>query len=194
MKKALLSVVCVAIAASLTFADALENVRKAPELSFTVPGKGPELLSQYRGKVVALSFIFTTCPHCQAESKYLTKLQGELGGKGLQVVAVAVNQNADLLVENFAKDFQVNFPVGWATSDQMQTFMGFSSQRYVVPQLVLIDRKGNIHWQTPATTDDGTWEKLMNQDTIRQHIEELLSSPGSASVHTTKVAAAKRSS
>lgn len=194
MKKALLSVVCCAIAASLTFADALENVRKAPELSFTVPGKGPELLSQYRGKVVALSFIFTTCPHCQAESKYLTKLQSEFGSKGLQVIAVAVNPNADLLVENFAKDFQVNFPVGWTPSDQMQTFMGFSSQRYVVPQLVLIDRKGNIHWQTPATTDDGTWEKLMNQDAIRQHIEDLLASPSSAATHTTKLAANKRSS
>lgn len=197
MKKALLMVACGAIAASMMVADALENVRKAPELSFNVPGKGQELLSQYRGKVVALSFIFTTCPHCQAESKYLTKLQGELGGKGLQVVAVAVNPNADLLVDNFAKDFQVNFPVGWTKSEQMQSFMGFSSQRYVVPQLVLIDRKGNIHWQTPATTEDGTWEKLMNQDTIRQHIEELLAAPSAASSHTahsTKLAAAKRPS
>jgi peroxiredoxin len=194
MKKALLSIVCIAVAASLTFADSLENIHKAPELSFSVPGKGQELLSQYRGKVVALSFIFTTCPHCQAESKYLTKLQGELGSKGLQVIAVAVNPNADLLVENFAKDFQTNFPVGWAKSDQMQSFMGFSSQRYVVPQLVLIDRKGNVHWQTPATTDDGSWEKLMNQDAIRQHIDELLASPSASAAHNPKLTAARRSS
>lgn len=195
MKKALMSIACVALAASLSLADSLESVRKAPELAFSIPGKGQQLLSQYRGKVVALSFIFTTCPHCQAESKYLTKLEGELGSKGLQVIAVAVNANADLLVENFAKDYQVNFPVGWTNSVQMQTFMGFSSQRYVVPQLVLIDRKGNIHWQTPATTDDGNWEKLMNQDAIRQHIEELLGPGSSTSVtHDTKLTASKRSS
>ncbi len=70
MKKVWMSIACLAaVAASLTFADSLESVRKAPELAFSLPAKGQQLLSQYRGKVVALSFIFTTCPHCQAESK-----------------------------------------------------------------------------------------------------------------------------
>ncbi|MGH9697599.1 MAG: peroxiredoxin family protein, partial [Bryobacteraceae bacterium] len=71
-------------------ASAGETLRKAPELSFTIPSKGPQLLSQYRGKVVALSFIFTNCPHCQAESKVLTKFQQEFAARGLQVLAVAV--------------------------------------------------------------------------------------------------------
>jgi thiol-disulfide isomerase/thioredoxin len=155
-------------------ASAGETLRKAPELSFTIPGKGPQLLSQYRGKVVALSFIFTTCPHCQAESKVLTKFQQEFGTRGLQVLDVAVNPNADLLVENFGKDYQVGFPVGWIPQDQMVAFMGFSSARFVVPQLVLIDRKGMIHYQTPALEDEN-WDKLMKEDAIHQHIEELLS-------------------
>jgi thiol-disulfide isomerase/thioredoxin len=155
-------------------ASAGETLRKAPELSFTLPGKGPQLLSQYRGKVVALSFIFTTCPHCQAESRVLTKFQQEFGARGLQVLDVAVNPNADLLVENFSKDYQVGFPVGWIPQDQMVAFMGFSSARFVVPQLVLIDRKGMIHYQTPALEDEN-WDKLMKEDAIHQHIEELLS-------------------
>jgi thiol-disulfide isomerase/thioredoxin len=155
-------------------ASAGETLRKAPELSFTIPGKGPQLLSQYRGKVVALSFIFTTCPHCQAESKVLTKFQQEFGARGLQVLDVAVNPNADLLVENFSKDYQVGFPVGWVPQDQMVAFMGFSSARFVVPQLVLIDRKGMIHYQTPALEDEN-WDKLMKEEAIHQHIEELLS-------------------
>jgi hypothetical protein len=195
VKKALSFAAFLAIAAvSLVFADSLENVRKAPELAYSVPGKGQQLLSQYRGKVVALEFIFTTCPHCQAASKYMSKLESELGSRGLQVIDVAVNPNADLLVENFARDFQVNFPVGWTTSAQMLSFMGFSSERYVVPQLVLIDRKGNIHWQTPATSDDDKWEKIMNQDAVRQHIEELLGHPSSTAEHTTKLATSKRPS
>jgi thiol-disulfide isomerase/thioredoxin len=152
-----------------------ETIRKAPELAFNVPGQGQKLLSQYRGKVVALEFIFTTCPHCQAASKVMTKLQSEYGPRGLQVIDVAVNPNADLLVENFAKDFQVNFPVGWTPSNEMLAFMGFSDGRYVVPQLVLIDRKGFIHYQTPAKENED-WDKLMKEDAIRQHIEELLAS------------------
>jgi thiol-disulfide isomerase/thioredoxin len=155
-------------------ASAGETLRKAPELSFTIPGKGPQLLSQYRGKVVALSFIFTTCPHCQAASKVMTKFQQEFGARGLQVLDVAVNPNADLLVENFRKDYQVGFPVGWIPQDQMVVFMGFSSARFVVPQLVLIDRKGMIHYQTPALEDEN-WDKLMKEETIREHIDELLS-------------------
>src|SRR5690242_3455876 len=158
--------------ASISAAD-LENIRKAPELAFNVPGQGQKLLSSYRGKVVALEFIFTTCPHCQAASKVMSKFQQEYGSRGLQVLDVAINQNADLLVENFAKDYQVNFPVGWTNSSEMLSFMGFGvAARYVVPQLVLIDRKGFIHYQTTATESD-TWDKLMKEDAIRQHIEEL---------------------
>ena len=180
MKRVLAPIASVAaIAASLLAADT-SALRKAPELAFNVPGQGQKLLSQYRGKVVALSFIWTTCPHCQAESKMMTKLQQEYGPRGFQAIDVAVNDNADLKVENFAKDFQVNFPVGWALKDEMMAFMGWTSAYYVVPQMVLIDRKGYIHYQTPQRQDEN-WDKLMKEDAIRQHIEELLGQNATAS-------------
>lgn len=179
MKKISLLFAGIAVLAGSLLADSLEAVRKAPDLTFTLPGEGQKTLSQYRGKVVALEFIFTTCPHCKAASHMMTKLQQEYGPRGLQVIDVAVNPNADLLVDNFAKEEQVNFPVGWTPSATMTAFMGFSSDRYVVPQLVLIDRRGNIHYQTPATEDD-KWDKLMKEDAIRQHIEHLLSSTPSS--------------
>jgi thiol-disulfide isomerase/thioredoxin len=156
-----------------------ELVRKAPEFAFNIPGQGQKLLSQYRGKVVALEFIYTTCPHCQAASRLMTKLQQEYGARGLQVIDVAVNPNADLKVEEFVKDFQVGFPVGWATADQMTSFMNFSDGRFVVPQLALIDREGNIRYQTPALENE-KWDKLMKEDLLRAHLEELLN-PGSVS-------------
>lgn len=150
-------------------------VRKAPELAFTFPGPEQKQLSQYRGKVVALEFIYTTCPHCQAASKVMSRIQQEYGARGLQVIDIAINPNADLLVENFVKDYQVAFPVGWTTAEEMQRFMGFSiMDRYVVPQLALIDRRGYIHYQTPANENEN-WDKIMNESALRQHIEELLS-------------------
>ncbi len=147
--------------------------RPAPKLVFNLPGKPPQELSQYLGKVVALEFIFTTCPHCKAASKIMSKIQTEYGPKGLQVLDVAVNQNADLMVDTFAKEQQTTFPVGWVFSQEMTSFMGFTDGRYVVPQLVLIDRKGMIRYQTPAIESD-EWDKLMAEDAIRKHIEELL--------------------
>jgi thiol-disulfide isomerase/thioredoxin len=172
------------------FAASNESLRKAPELSFNIPGKGPQLLSQYRGKVVALGFIFTTCPHCKAASKVMTKFQEEYGARGLQVIDVAVNPNADLLVDDFVKENHVGFPVGWVPQAQMVSFMNWDSARFVVPQMVLIDRKGVIHYQTPPIEDEN-WDKLMTEPAIRQHIEELLGSRSTrVTPHTGNVRAA----
>ena len=183
---------------ALLFAAETNTPRKAPELAFTVPGQGQKLLSQYHGKVVALEFIFTTCPHCQAASRVMTKFQQEFGSRGFQALDIAINDNADLLVDNFIKDYQVGFPVGWTPKEQMLTFMGFSlAERFVVPQLVLIDRKGIIRYQTPPLANDAAYGKLMAEDAIRQHIEELLSQGNSAAGHgssAAKVAVAKKSS
>ncbi len=141
----------------------------SPELAFTVPGQGQKLLSQYRGKVVALEFILTTCPHCQAASKVMTALQERYGGQGFQALDVAIDPNANLLIESFSKEYQVGFPVGWASIDQMMAYMGFT-QRPVVPQLVLLDRNGNIHYQTPRLGDP----ESMKEEIISRRIEELL--------------------
>ena len=64
------------------------------------------------GKVVALEFIFTTCPHCQAASHLMSRFQNELGSRGFQAIDVAFNDNSDLLVGAFAKEQQTTFPVG----------------------------------------------------------------------------------
>jgi thiol-disulfide isomerase/thioredoxin len=177
VKRALASLFVLAV---LAMPLAAADPYKAPELAFNIPGQGQKLLSQYRGKVVAIEFIFTTCPHCQAASKVMSGYQKEFGARGFQAIDVAVNENADLLVENFAKDYQVAFPVGWTPRDQMISFMGFENGRFVVPQMVLIDRKGYIHYKTPALENED-WDKQMKPEVIREHIEELLSSGASAS-------------
>jgi thiol-disulfide isomerase/thioredoxin len=184
MKKLLSFIVGLTLLSGYLLAES-GALRKAPELSFVIPGQGEKLLTQYRGKVVALEFILTTCPHCQAASKVMTKFQEEYGPRGFQAIDLAINaldegrtpDQASQMVEAFAHNFQVGFPVGYIGRDPMMAFMGFSiMDRMVVPQLVLIDRNGFIHYQTPAS-DSADWNKLMNESTIRQHIEELLAIP-----------------
>jgi cytochrome oxidase Cu insertion factor (SCO1/SenC/PrrC family) len=157
--------------------------RKAPELAFKVPGQGDKLLSQYKGKVVALELVFTTCPHCQHASQVMTKIQNDLSSKGLQAIDVAFNDNADLLVENFAKDFNVGFPVGWTTRSEVLKFLNLSvMDRFVVPQFVLIDRNGMIHYQTAPLGDDA----IAQESFLRNQIEGLLTQP-STKAHSTSV-------
>lgn len=193
MKKIVSSLSVVAVLATCLLGADTNTPRKAPELAFTIPEQGQKLLTQYRGKVVALEFISTTCPHCQAASKVMTKLQQEYGGRGFQALDVAINTTDESVVQAFVRNFGVGFPVGYIPQDQAMAFMGFSmAERFVIPQLILIDRKGTIHYQTPPLGDANS----MNEETIRQRIEELLSlgnsalGHGSAPVHV----AAKRSS
>lgn len=163
-------------------AVAQEPLRKAPELQFTIPGQGEKLLSQYRGKVVALEFISTSCPHCQAMAGIMSKLQSEYGARGFQAIDAAINvtqvasspAERDAMVQNFVQGFHTNFPVGYTTPEEEAAFMGFSLvDRSVVPLVVLIDRSGMIHWQSPPLGDP----KLQDEGTLRQHIEQLLAMP-----------------
>jgi hypothetical protein len=78
------------------------------------------------------------------------------------------------MVTRFKNNFQVGFPVGYLPRVQMMTFMGFTPpDRMVVPQLVLIDRKGIIHYQTSAISGP-QWDSVMKEPFLRQHLEELL--------------------
>jgi len=181
----------IALAAASLFAADANTLRKAPELAFTIPEQGQKLLSQYRGKVIALEFILTTCPHCQAASRVMTKMQQEYGGRGFQALDVAINTSDEQLVQAFAKNFEVGFPVGYTPQDQMMAFMGFTmADRFVVPQLIFIDRKGFIHYQTPPLGE----ANALKEETISQRIEELLALSSSAARRnsaTARVATAK---
>ena len=197
MKTTLISIAALATASFCLLAGDAGSLRKAPELAFTIPGQGQKLLSQYRGKVVALEFILTTCPHCQAASHVMTQFQQEYGPRGFQALDLAINAldegrteaQAGQIVQAFTRQFQVGFPVGFIPRDQMMSFMGFSlAERMVVPQLVLIDRKGYIHYQTPASDATDEWEKLMNDSAIRQHIEELLALDNSTGKRVSRTA------
>jgi hypothetical protein len=123
----------------------------------------------------------------------MTGFQMQYGARGFQAIDLAINaldegrkpDQASLMTETFANNFQVGFPVGFIARDPMMSFMGFSiMDRMVVPQLVLIDRKGFIRYQTPAASND-EYSKLMNDNTIRQHIEELVAEPATAASHRT---------
>ena len=151
--------------------------RKSGEFVIKMTDGKEMLLSSTKGKVVAVEFLFTTCPHCQDSARLLTRLQTELGPKGFQPVGVAINPMAGMLVPDFVKTYGVKFPVGFAESNDMLKFMGFSPMmRWVVPQMVLIDRTGTIRYQTPVEGDP----QLGLETYLRGKIVELLNEKSGA--------------
>ena len=59
------------------YAQAATIPRKAPPFAIQMNDGKQVQLGTYKGKVVVLAFILTTCPHCQAVTRVLNKLQPE---------------------------------------------------------------------------------------------------------------------
>src|ERR1700730_17885598 len=97
----LFPVAAAAVLISALQAEAPAVLRKAPEFVLNFPAGEQKLLSNYRGKVVALLFVHTTCPHCQQDSRVFSKLYSEYGSRGFQPIDVAWNDMANILVGDF---------------------------------------------------------------------------------------------
>ena len=105
-------------------------------------------LQQYRGHVVLLAFIKTTCSHCQAVTVAFERLQTELGGRVFEVLEAAVEDDAKDHLTDFGAKFKVNFPVGWSDGpDAFPVLRPDPTKLVMMPQCVLIDRKGMIRAQ-----------------------------------------------
>jgi thiol-disulfide isomerase/thioredoxin len=155
-------------------AQAPPVLRHSPEFVVKFVDGNQMLLSSLKGKVVALLFVHTTCPHCQRTSQVFTRLTQEYGQRGFQAVDVAFNTMANVYVKDFVKDYGIGYPVGFSPPEDVLNYLGFSiMERYVVPQIVWIDRQGNIRSQTPPMGD----EKLLQESYWRNMIETLLKEP-----------------
>ena len=130
------------------FAQGGVKPRPAPELRFVSHAGQQIRLSQYKGKVVVVEFLLTTCPSCMKAAQVLSKLQTELGPRGLQVIGLAINAGAGAQLAEFTKLHATTFPVGVYPDPDARKFMQASvMSRLLMPQLVFVDRKGMIRDQ-----------------------------------------------
>lgn len=71
-------------------------------------------LSDYRGKAVLLNFWATWCPPCKIEMPWFVDLQKQYGAEGLQVVGIAMDDDAEKQADKiggFAKEMNLNYVV-----------------------------------------------------------------------------------
>jgi thiol-disulfide isomerase/thioredoxin len=156
---------------------AAEVPRKAPEFVIYLPQGGHKLLSEFRGKVVALEFLFTTCPHCLNTANLMNRLSKEYGPKGFQPLGVAFNPMSKMLVPDFLRDSGATYLIGFSERDPVTAFLQADpNQAMHVPQLVFIDRKGMIRQQSLPREDVNT----ATEANMRRMIETLLAEPAAA--------------
>ena len=168
--------------------------RRAPELAVMLNSKEQLLLSKYRGKLVALEFLLTTCPHCQRCSGIVEKMYKEFGPQGFQPIGAAINDGAQALVPGFIIKLGLTYPVGVTPREMAYDFLGFNpndpnSPNLLMPQLVFIDRKGIVRAQYPG---DDNFFKEAEETNMRNQIEALLKDSGTTKTSSSKKSAAQK--
>jgi thiol-disulfide isomerase/thioredoxin len=171
MKRGLcVTAICAALFAAV--ASAAEVPRRSPEFSIALNSGKQVLLSSYRGKVVALMFVLTYCPHCQQAIQTVSRLQTEYGPRGFQALASAIEDMASLAVPDFVRRFQPPFPVGFNNRDQVLEYLQHPPMyKLLMPQLVFVDREGVIRAQYAG---DDAFFGADEEKNLRAKIESLL--------------------
>jgi hypothetical protein len=133
------------LAASI--AAAAKVPRPSPELIMQRGGAAPITLRQFRGKIVALAFGYTTCDHCQALTVTLKKIQTDYAARNVQVVECAFEEDVKVNYPMFLKALEPNFATGYTTAAAVKRYLRWDDLvegMLRVPYMIFIDAGGII--------------------------------------------------
>jgi thiol-disulfide isomerase/thioredoxin len=122
-------------------------------------------LSQFKGKVVLLNVWATWCPPCRREMPTLDKLQGTLGGKDFEVIALSIDRAGVHAVEAFFMEIGVKHL-------RLYIDQSMAAMRKLavvgLPTTLLIDREGREVWRYAGAAE---WDNDEWMGEIRKAIE-----------------------
>lgn len=170
MQKLITFLILLALGSSLIAVQPVP--RRSPEFVIVEPSGKQTLLSNLKGKVVLLEFLMTNCPHCQRVSRTIAKLHQEMGSRGFTPIGIAFEPSlTPRMVTGFMQQSGIAYPMGISTPDAVDSYLGRSQmERFLVPQIVVIDRFGMIRAQSGPNGDPN----LENETYLRNLLDSLL--------------------
>ncbi|SPE39209.1 Redoxin domain protein [Candidatus Sulfopaludibacter sp. SbA3] len=131
-----------AILLSIAALAAFAAQRRAP--GFALPDSKMQVfdLADFRGKVVLLEFMQTTCPHCNAFAGILHQAEQKYGGK-IQILAVvkAPEDNGNT-VAGYIAAHKATYPILFDAGQMMFSYIRSGTMNF--PHLYIIDANGDI--------------------------------------------------
>jgi thiol-disulfide isomerase/thioredoxin len=118
-------------------------------------------LSDYAGKLLIVDIWATWCQPCRLEVPHLVELTKEFGPKGVEIVGLTLEDpvtDAEA-VADFAKEFKINYRIGWAPQELAYVLMGGSN---AIPQTIVISPESKIIDQFRGFHPQITPRKLRN--------------------------------
>ena len=126
-------------------------------------------LGQLRGKIVVLNFWATWCPPCVEEMPSLVGMQKKLQERGVEVLAVSVDDDAEAY-HKFLKDHSIDLLTvrdpGQKNDTGVSAPVASKYGTFKFPESYIIDRKGVIRRKFIGAVD---W----NQQEIVEYLSRL---------------------
>ena len=97
-------------------------------------------LAGLKGKVVIIDFWATWCPPCREAIPDLIALKKQYGARGLEVVGISLDENAERILPRFVRDFGINYPVVIGSEEIAAAFGGILG----LPTTFIVDREGMV--------------------------------------------------
>jgi len=131
--------------AKAVFDDLLASGGQAPDLDLIAFDGKRFKLSEMKGNIVLLEFWAAWCPSCRESLAVLQQLHAQYGGKGLCVVAVAMDKTKSWSRGGSDKKAAAlsaahSFSFLWGDEQAERAYGYFDS----IPRMFLIDRNGNL--------------------------------------------------
>lgn len=116
---------------------------RLPDLAFEDAAGKPRKLSDWRGKTVLLNLWATWCVPCRKEMPALDELQGKLGDKDFEVVAVNIDTRDPEKPKAFLKEANLT-RLGYFADHKAKVFQDLKAigRALGMPTTVLVDAQG----------------------------------------------------
>jgi thiol-disulfide isomerase/thioredoxin len=101
-------------------------------------------VADMKGKVLLLNMWATWCGPCRGEMPALVEMQEEHRDKGFEIVGLNTDDgDTKEMVEEFAKEMNLNYTLVWAPTDMQNGLLKISNFNGI-PQSFVVDRDGNL--------------------------------------------------
>ena len=112
----------------------------APDFTLEDASGKPVTLSEFRGKVVLLSFWATWCAPCRIEIPWFNELQKAYGDRDFVVLGVSLDEDGWKSVKPYLNQNRVSYPVMIGNNDIARLYGGLNA----LPTTLIIDKSGRI--------------------------------------------------
>lgn len=137
--------VCALLATVPGWANNAHSNRRAPGWSLPDTSFKFHDLMDFRGKVVLLEFMQTTCPHCRQSTANLKKVTAKYGSKVVLIHVVNPPSNLNE-VKKYATEHQLTTPVLFDSGQVAASYLRITPANpgFDVPHIFVINQAGHI--------------------------------------------------